>query len=149
VSDPLRYIVDLQRKNYEALGFIPQPRTEEYLKRGQVLMAEENGELCGFLVYGMGWPTMKVYQACIQYDARRRDQGLALVARLIARASRSGHSQITLWCADDLDSNAFWKAAGFAFGGQREGGKKRGRKHNLWIYRLPDALTLDAPSEAA
>lgn len=141
-ESPIEYIVALQRKHYEALGFIPRPRTEEYLRRGQVLLAHENGEPCGFLTYGMGWPTLKVYQACIQYDARRREHGMALVGRLIARASRSGHSMISLWCADDLESNEFWKACGFVFGGQREGGTKRGRKHNLWLYRVPETPAL-------
>jgi L-amino acid N-acyltransferase YncA len=88
------------------------------------------------LVFGMGWPTLKVYQACIQYDARRREHGLTLVARLIQRAERTGHSMISLWCADDLEANAFWRSAGFVYGGQKDGGMRRGRKLNLWTLTL-------------
>ena len=144
-DEAAKYILALQRKEFEAIGFIPWPRTEEYLRRRQILMAEENDELCGFLMFGAGWPTLKVYQACIQYDARRAEHGRALVARLIARAQQSGHHAISLWCANDLDANAFWRSCGFTFGGQRRGGARRGRLLNLWIMRVPGALTLFSP----
>jgi GNAT superfamily N-acetyltransferase len=140
--DSLEYVVDLARKNYEAIGFIPRPKLEAYWEQGQILVSTENDDPCGFLLYGVGWPTLRVYQACIQYDARRREHGLVLVTRLIRHAERTGHSMISLWCADDLDSNAFWKACGFVFGGQKQGGIRRGRKLNLWTFNVSGALTL-------
>ncbi len=124
-------------RNYEAVGFLPRPKLEEYAHRGQLLAATENDDFCGYLVYGNGWPKLRVYQACIQYDARRREHGMSLVGRLIRIAAEKDCEMISLWCADDLEANDFWKTAGFVFGGQREGGKKRGRKHNLWTMRLP------------
>lgn len=133
------YIASLMEKNYEAVGFIPRPRLEHYSASGQILVELENDEPCGYLVYGNGWPRLRIYQACIQYDARRREHGLKLVERLILEADRMGCEMISLWCADDLDANTFWKSAGFQFGGQRNGGAKRGRKHNLWVFRLQTA----------
>jgi hypothetical protein len=50
-----------------------------------------------------------------------------LVNRLIDIARERNCIAISLWCADDLESNGFWQAMGFHFGGQREGGQKRGR----------------------
>ena len=130
------FVVSLMEKNYESLGFLPRPKLEEYAQRGQVLLELENDEPCGYLVYGNGWPRLRIYQACIQYDARRREHGISLVTKLVRVADERRCEMITLWCADDLDANAFWKVAGFSFGGQREGGMKRGRKHNLWVMRL-------------
>lgn len=138
-SDAVRYAVDLAKKNSEALSFIPAPRLEQYHATGRLLLATENDEPCGFLVYGAGWPVLKVYQACIQYDARRRRAGLDLVQRLTEIAARS-HRDISLWCADDLASNDFWQAAGFTLIGKREGGQRRGRMHNGWF------LSVSAPS---
>jgi hypothetical protein len=109
---------------------------EQYAERRQVMIATENDEPCGFLVHGNGWPQMRIYQACIQYDARRREHGMALVAQLAEKARLSGCHDLRLWCADDLDSNDFWRAAGFEFVRQRTGGQRRGRLHNLWVLRL-------------
>jgi hypothetical protein len=133
----ITYVEDLMRENYEAVGFIPKPRLEHYGRSGQILLESENGELCGYLIFGNGCQRLKVYQACIQHDARRRQHGLSLVGRLIKEASIRRCEMISLWCADDLDANGFWKEAGFMFGTQRKGGKKRDRMHNLWIMRLP------------
>lgn len=132
----LRYIEHLARSNYEAIGFIPRPKLAEYAARGQILMAEENDESAGFLVFGAGWPTLRIYQACIQYDARRREHGASLVARLITEAQRRGCHLISLWCADDLPANEFWQALGFRKVGTRPGGKARGRLHNQWVLSV-------------
>lgn len=131
-----KYADDLARKNSEALSFIPRPMIEQYAQRGQLLLATENDEPCGFLIFGRGWPQVRIYQACIQYDVRRREHGMGLIARLAAHARARGCTDIRLWCADDLEANAFWLAAGFVLCGQRAGGQRRGRRHNLWALRL-------------
>ena len=132
MSGAVRYAADLAKKNSEALSFIPTPRLEQYHRDGQLLLATENDEPCGFVVFGCGWPLLKVFQACIQYDARRRHAGLELVSRL--RGIAEGNRQdIALWCADDLDANDFWRAAGFALVGRKSGGVRRGRMLNGWV----------------
>ena len=136
MSEVVRYVCDLAKKNSEALSFIPTPRLEEYERRGQILVARENDDLCGFVVHGAGWPVLRVYQACIQYDARRRDHGFGLVERLRQKATDRALDNIELWCADDLDANSFWEAAGFRKIAQRRGGARRGRMHNLWVMEI-------------
>lgn len=133
------YADSLAKKNVEALSFLPKPRLLEYAVRGQLMVETENGEPCGFLVYGNGWPYMKVYQVAVEYDARRREHGLALVGRLIERARAKGCHAVSLWCADDLDANNFWQAAGFSFAGKRQGGLARGRQHNRWVLVVDSA----------
>jgi ribosomal protein S18 acetylase RimI-like enzyme len=135
----LDYVLDLRRKNSESLGFIPKPKMERYWELGQILVEEENGEPCGYLCFGNGRPTLKIYQACVQYDARRREHGLRLVARVIREALRRGCDSISLSCADDLEANDFWSSAGFQWAGQDRGGTKRGRLLNRWV------MWLDAP----
>ena len=135
--DLAKYAEHLARKEYEAVGFLPRPRLEAYEAAGQILAEEENGELCGVVVFGNGHPTLRIYQAIIQYDARRMEHGLNLVARVMDEATRRHCDTVSLWCADDLPANNFWQAAGFIRIGQREGGAKRGRKHNLWVRAVP------------
>lgn len=128
----LKFVTGLMEKNYEAVGFLPAPRVEAYFDAGQVLLQMENDEPCGYLIFGNGWPILKVYQCCIQTDARRRDNAADLVRRLIDIARSRACYLITLWCADDLEANAFWQAMGFHFGGHRDNGNRRGRLHNRW-----------------
>lgn len=142
VERAVRYADDLARKNSEALSFIPTPKIAEYAERDQLVIATENDEPCGFLIYGAGWPQTRIYQACIQYDARRREHGMALVAQVAAQARTAGCSDVRLWCADDLDSNEFWRSSGFEYVASRRGGRRRGRTHNLWVLRLTEAPIL-------
>lgn len=135
------YVSDLAKKNSEALSFIPFPKLKAYAERGQLLIETENEDPCGFLVWGWGFPVLKIYQACIQHDARLQEHGINLVYRLIEIATARNCVAISLWCADDLEANQFWKSAGFIFTGQREEGKRRGRKHNHWILPLRSLLT--------
>jgi len=142
-STAVKYAVDLARRNSEALSFIPQPRLEQYAEFGQLLIESENDDPCGFLVFGNTFPILKIYQACIQYDVRRIQHGLNLLRRLINYAEHYGFTAISLHCADDLEANQFWQAAGFQFAGQRLGGQRRGRMHNRWIMYLSSPLQLE------
>lgn len=136
----LDYILGLARKHTDEIGFLPKATVEHYVRAGQVLLETENNEPCGFLIFGNGWPRLKIYQACIQYDAQRRAHGLALVGRVIALASERGCDAVSLWCADDLPANEFWRAAGFQMLRSKPGGRRRGRDLNLWVYWLPTNL---------
>jgi hypothetical protein len=143
------YCDSLAKKNSEALSFIPRPMLERYADSGQILMAFENGEPCGFLIFGNGWPILRVYQACIQYDARRRASGRQLIHRLVNIADRRQCGAISLWCASDLDSNSFWRECGFSLTGTRQGGVRRGRIHNHWHLQIAPHLFASAPLPAA
>jgi GNAT superfamily N-acetyltransferase len=144
----LAFVEALSRKHYEEIGFLPKPRLEQYYQDGQLWMQTENGEPCGFLVWGNGWPVLRVYQVCIQYDAQRRLHGAELVGRLIRKAEAEGYERISAWVADDIPANDFWNAMGFRLHGQRAGGSKRGRMHNAWVYwcAAPRQLVLLGPN---
>lgn len=142
--DPIPYVLALTKRHYDEVGFIPKPRLEQYQRTGQLWTQDENGEPCGFLVWGNGWPVLRVYQVCIQYDAQRRAHGAALVGRLIRKAEAEGYERISAWVADDIPANDFWRSMGFRMQGQRAGGSKRQRRHNGWVYwcTLPSQLHL-------
>ena len=137
------YVVALSKRHYEEIGFLPKPRLEDYERRGQLWTESEGGELCGFLVWGAGWPILRVYQVCIQYDAQRREHGYRLVRRLIEKADCEGYEAISCYVADDIEANGFWKSCGFQLIGQRDVGNYRGRKHNHFVMRMPMPLQLN------
>ena len=130
------YAEHLHRRNSEALGFIPRSRIEDYAEKGQVWLTTENDEPCGYIVFGIGGRMLRVYQACIQYDARRRQHGLDLVQRLVSKATSDGFDGVTLRCRDGLEANEFWRSVGFRFMGQVKGGARRGKRLNVWTLWL-------------
>ena len=82
----LAYVVELQKRNGEAVGFIPRAALSEKIDRGQIHLTTENGEPAGYLHHGsLAVPEVRIFQAAVQYDARRRHHGLALLADLVDR----------------------------------------------------------------
>lgn len=130
----LAYVVHLQKRNHYSLGFLPRLALEEKIRLGRIHLALENDEPAGFLHHGsLAAPEVRIFQAAIQYDARRRHLGLGLVADLVARATEAGARGISLRCLSDLDANSFWRAAGFELIGTEPGA--RGTL-NVWGRRL-------------
>lgn len=113
----LSFVLDLQRKHSGALGFLPAMAIKWYLQHGMITLATQNRDEAGYL---LGRSHLRydrricpIYQAAVARDAQRRQHGLALVDRLAAQAVARGQLALQANCAADLDSNAFWQAAGF------------------------------------
>lgn len=135
------YIFDLSKKNAEELGFIPRQAMLNYLERDRMTLARENGEPCGYFLTGaLGPRQLRIFQACVQYDARGLKHGLALLSRLIADAADAGTHFLSLHCRDGLDSNGFWSACGFKSGGLIAGGKARRKIVHQWELDIRDAI---------
>lgn len=132
----LAYVVHLQKRNTDALGFLPRVALEEKIRLGRVWLARENDEPAGFLHHGtLATPEVRVFQAAIQYDARRRHLGLSLVGDLLARATAAGARGVSLRCLSFLDANTFWRQAGFTLMTSEPGAKGT---LNVWTKRLDD-----------
>lgn len=144
--DDLAYEIDLAKRFTDQVGFLSVEALAHYAAIGGVYRARENDEPAGFLVFTPSVKTTprlaQIFQAAVQMDAQRRHHGLALVAQaeLDARTARAW--AIQCWCAADLESNEFWRAAGFTHCSTRLGGSRRGRRHFLW--RKAILLRLDA-----
>ena len=139
ISD-LSYIDHLQRRNAEELAFYPKVVFEREIPIGRVMLAELNGEPCGYLYHGAFGPTCKIHQACIQYDLRGQLYGAALVRDLIALCNAANTSSITLRCGSDIDANKFWMAMGFYCETITQGGVRRMRDINAWRLNIQPAL---------
>jgi|TARA_R100000655_G_scaffold86602_3_gene126670 ribosomal protein S18 acetylase RimI-like enzyme len=140
---PALYAENLQRKNSDALGFIPRSALQRYEHNNQIIIETEGGDECGFLIYGKRWPDMTIAQACIDYDVRRQKHGMNLVDQLITIAKKR-HESITLRCRENLDANRFWKASGFNLIGSVQGGSHAGtsRMINIWKYDVKEPFQL-------
>lgn len=113
----LSFVTGLQKKYSGALGFLPHAALEWYINAGRVTLARENTEHAGYLLgrAAFRWqPLMRpITQAAVCMDAQRRQLGLRLVARVVEQATAAHQVAVQAMCAADLDSVAFWRAAGF------------------------------------
>ena len=134
------YIDGLQRKNAEALAFYPRQVFEREQSKGRLFLGMLNGEPCGYLYVGAHGKDVKCHQVCIQYDARRRLYGAAIVAVMEQYAVEGKAASITLRCGFDLDANDFWKAMGYACVAHHIGGVRRMRTINVWRKQLAPEL---------
>lgn len=150
----LSYLDKLQRANADDLAFYPLTTLEKALENGHVITCEDNGEAAGYLWFGAlrGGYDVTIYQACVDYDSRRRHLGYGMVAKLVALGNAAGCSGIRLKCASSAESNEFWQAAGFICTRVQAGGIKRGRDLNNYrldlipgLFILPGVVPSERP----
>jgi hypothetical protein len=142
VPSDITYLMSLMRANRESVGGLPQPAMLERIERGTVLLAEINEDPVGYILYDYRDERIRIPQACIQYDARRRKYGEALMRSLLS--AHPDAAEVSLRCAADLEANVFWRDMGFTCTGTVPGGKRRGRTINCWaLWLTPRLLTLE------
>lgn len=140
----LSYIDKLQKLNSEDLAFYPKSALEKAIDKGKIIVALENEWPCGYLWYGAlreDYPTV-IYQACIDYDVRRRQFGFSMVKELIEICRAANVKYIRLRCASSSQSNDFWKAIGFVCTEITQGGIKRKRDINHWWTSLTPGVEI-------
>lgn len=137
------YMQALARKHFEAIGFLPGQAITEAIDQGRVLLGLENGDPAGYLLFKHRMPdnpgVTAIFQAVVQMDARRHSLGRELVASVVRTAELVGNKIVQLWCAEGLEANEFWPAAGFTPVALRQGGKRRNRLHVLWRISINTA----------
>jgi len=140
----LSFVVDMQRRWSNALGFLPKCCHERYIAAGHVLIVEENGLSAGFLNYTVtSKGLVRVPQVAID-DALLRTSIGSLLLRHITTAARRGHcSAIRLTSRSDLAANLFWPKVGFKFTCLTRPKSTRGLPLLEWT------LPLYAPSQVA
>ncbi len=138
----MAYIDKLQHENADDLAFYPLETLRKAYEAGQVILAVENDEPAGYLWHGpiRGGSDARIYQACVDYSARRRHLGFAAVARLMDLSRAKSATAVRLRCASSSDSNEFWQAIGFECIAVQPGGIKRARDINVWRAELQPGM---------
>ena len=137
----LSYIDSLQKSNAECLSFYPMQTFEREKDNGRLFLGLLNGEPCGYIYTGAVTTNgIRCHQVCIQYDARRRLYGAALVAVMEDYANTHQATAITLRCGFDLDANNFWGSLGYICIAHDIGGVRRRRTINVWRKILQPEL---------
>lgn len=119
------YCEKLRREDGQALGFIPFSGFQAAMIRNRMIIEIENDCPCGFLIWSKKSCRIKVLMIAIQKDARRIFHATNLLSGMLSLEDTEGATFIQLRCADDLESNQFWKGCGFNLITQVDGGKLR------------------------
>ena len=120
-----KYCEKLRKADGQALGFIPFSGFQAAMIRNRMIIEIENGEPCGFLIWSRTTNRLKILMIAIQPDARRIFHATNLISGMLTLKAADGAEFIQLRCADDLESNQFWKGCGFNLITQVDGGKLR------------------------
>jgi len=138
VLNDLNYVVDLSKKESKSIGFIPKMAYESAItgvKTGKrwsnicndkLFVITNNGDLVGFCLASFGLVDTrdrrgKIAQIILQEDARMLTRGKLLLNAVTQYGENRGTFNFGCGCADDLESNKFWKAMGWNFISQRNG----------------------------
>lgn len=124
----LRFILQMQRAESNALGFVPRARLEWEIARSRVLVAYEGRMKLGYTYMGStASGVLPIYQCVTEAGVRRRAIGQAFIAACQQVASSGGAWGLECHCREELEANAFWQAMGFQCTYTRPGGAGRGR----------------------
>jgi len=154
----ISYVISLSKKENHSLGFIPKMAYESAItgiKNGdrwsnvcndKLFVIECNRDLVGFCLASFGIPNAiskkgKIAQICLQTDARKLLRGRKLLDSIIDYGASIGTLAFSAGCANDLESNIFWKAMGWICIAQRKGIShtntwKQTSKRIINIYRF-------------
>jgi N-acetylglutamate synthase-like GNAT family acetyltransferase len=135
----LPFIDALQKQHTKQLGWMPTNALEGKLKRGHVIIAEDEakqgvGYCIGHDQYFKRDDVGIIYQLNVLPTKRRGLIGATLVKAMFERAAY-GCRLFCCWCAQDLDANYFWESLGFVPLAFRAGAGGK-RVHIFWQRRI-------------
>jgi ribosomal protein S18 acetylase RimI-like enzyme len=140
----LRFVLDLQRRFSNELGFVPAGGIERYIDWGCVQLATENDAPAGYVLArppaARESHVAKIVQTAVSFDARRRQHGMQLIDQVCDISRDRGASIVQACVRWDLEANGFFRAAGFTAVMVREAPTARGEKHVIWRRPLTAVL---------
>lgn len=125
---------DLRRKEAYCLGFIPAESYPDAMRRHRLIIALENGEPAGFVLWAKRGSVLRFHQTAVTHELRRLKHATSIVTAALNTAEGRAAKSIKLRVAEDLQANSFWKAIGFKIYTVVPGGKTW--KRNINCYRL-------------
>lgn len=131
-----RFAGQAVRQDADSIGFVPWQFYDHHDAHGTLTCVTRNDDLVGFAAHAINplYPEARILQIWVRPDARQIEHGRALLARVAADVAPRGVSYLRLWCAEDLEANAFWGRLSFRQCCRRLG--RRRRQHLLWTAPL-------------
>ena len=137
----LRFVVSLQRRWSNTVGFLPACTHQRYIEAGHVLIVLENDEPAGFLNFTITTKgLLRLPQVAIHPDLLRTTLGSKVMRTLIRHAERNQMGAIRLTSRSDLQANIFWPTLGFKPTAILTPRTRRNKPHIEWTLQLSNTM---------
>lgn len=115
VPSDLNYLIHLQKKWSNNLGFLPKTALQRYLRNQQALVVHKNGEPAGYLLwdYSKRDNLIKIPQVAIEASLLRTGIGTLVMKQLETAATNSSCTVLRLRSRTDLEANNLWPTLGW------------------------------------
>jgi GNAT superfamily N-acetyltransferase len=118
-------IKEIADQHKQELGFVLRPALSRSIERGELIVAQDNARLVGFVEYHHRQDEQTtLYHIAVVPHYRRRGLGTALIKALRDEARDLGKACIRLKCPAGLPAGSFYEHLGFHSVGE-EPGKNR------------------------
>lgn len=136
----LRFIIELQRRWANSVGFLPACAHERYVEAHHVLLVLENDEPAGFLNFTVTPKgLLRLPQVAIHPQLLRTTLGSKIMRSLIRTAERTGMGAIRLTSRSDLQANLFWPTLNFKPTAILTPKTSRNKPHIEWTLQLSNS----------
>ncbi len=121
----------LGKKNATTLGFMPEGGFDDHAKKGCIIIAHEDNELYGYLMYRVVKRQSRVSIAHLCVDEKHRGKKITtLLLDTLRNKYESRHNGISLSCREDyVEASEVWNKYGFVC-------KSRVRSRSLEVHYL-------------
>lgn len=134
------------RVDGHCLGWLPRVVYDKRHEEGRIAAVYNNGDHVGHCMWAPSDGLAKIFMTWVRPDARMILHGRALVEHVERKAALHGCHTTSLWCAQDLAANYFWRALGFANPSWRYGRGANPRRHLLWRRKIITHLATPLPT---
>ncbi len=142
-SSHLTTVKALGKSNSATLGFLPDGAFDEYVLRGQILIAlTPAGICCGYVLFRISRRRVHLSHLCVNPGDRNSGIARALVEHLKS-VTKSTYLGISLKCRRDYSANTMWPKFGFIARGEVLGRGKDRTRLTCWEldYGHPNLFT--------
>lgn len=110
----LKYLMHLQNRWANNIGFLPRPALERYLRTRQTLIVLENDDPAGYLNWTFTRKGLvRIIQVAIEPELLRTTLGTKVMRHIERAAVRGKCSALRLSSRTNLPANQFWPQLGF------------------------------------
>jgi ribosomal protein S18 acetylase RimI-like enzyme len=114
------------------LGFVRKVTLAASIRQKEILVAENDGHIAGFVHYHHRRDTQTtLYNIVVSPEKRERGIGKRLVKALVTETQSCNKKWIVLKCPAELPANKFYRRIGF-----RRWRKEPGKRRTLIVWRL-------------
>lgn len=134
------FVEDLRSREAYCLGFIPASSYPAAIARHRLIVALENDEPCGFVLWAKRKTKLRFHQTAVVAELRRLKHATDIVTAALNTVEGRTSRSIGLRVARDLPANAFWQSIGFRIVATQPGGKTWGRTINIYELNTRDRM---------